>query len=802
MVRKALVRSMLLAAISSIASAATTVNQQANRIDLTFDNGTKLSLAVKDGELLGLQSASVRKVALKSDQTVVRPVLVQEYDAAPVAWERIRVREVKTEGDAVQVVCDLGQTPVAEAWPRVFVMAGDKPHRDYYLFPHVRLPSEINRIDSITHMIGGTGAFTPAGTLTWTFEPATMNVGGWTWQGWKHRYTFDLGQKKVNVIRELGTWETGGNAVGATLVNLRYRGLGGIVNKLSPMEGNATSTSATFTTTEIIPGAVDKAPVVSPAVPGPQNIGGREEAMKYRHGAWIAQPQRGGGVNWIDYQYRPDVALAMFYERMEAVRSVQEIFPGDSHVSHTDCLYFPLTSTHTTVPKLHLALVTRSDPLAEHESRTRWQEMDDHVRQLIADELRFVRHDPMPSVGMNIDSGWLGRIKQIDAGAKSLAEVNVRRLLVHHPGWLNGRGLRQKETPFEIPQRLLTDPKKPGEPAKLSNDTGGDCSIHDYVPQSPQVRDAWVQLTTDLKALDIEYWAWVTGMVYGTGPVVEQFGEARFTRNAPGVDFSSGYPGSNGRAGHRGIPITDPAIRDWWLDRVKSARNELGVAGFWADSFQNMFMSQMNYQRDDWSPNVRAWWEVVSQHTRDGLGWMSESTGFPSLSCSIEVGGNPHDFEGVWWTLPYVTRWYRGEHVPHKGTPQADRLYFRSLANKGPVAPGLSFGPYTGDAVRAQIPKFGEYSMQYLAALPKMKRPFQLPDDRGVLWLELQGDDRGVLFSFIDQPLPEGVVATPVGTEQKSDSLKTEQTYLVSAADLIKAFGLRRGDQADPRIKK
>jgi hypothetical protein len=426
--------------------------------------------------------------------------------------------------------------------------------------------------------------------------------------------------------------------------------------------------------------------------------------------------------------------------------------------------------------------------------------MDEHVRELIADELGFVRHEPLPSVGINIDSGWVGRIKQMDAGAKSLAEANVRRLLVHHPGWFNGRGLRQKETPHPIPQRMLTDPKKPDEPAKMTNDTGGDCSIHDYVAQSPQTREAWVKLTADLKALDIEYWAWVTGMIYGTGPVVEQFGEERFTRNAPHVRFSSGYPGQHGRAGHRGIPIADDDVRAWWKDRMKRATDELGVSGFWADSFQNMFMSQMNYQRDDWSPNVRTWWEVIAEQTRSGQGWMSESTGFPSMSCSIEVGGSPHDFEGVWWTLPHVTRWYRGENVPHKGTDQADRLFFRSMANKGPVAPGLGFGPFTGDGVRAQIPKFGEYAAQYLAALPSMRRSYQLPEDRGVLWLTFAGEKTGVLFSFEKQPLPEGVTATGIIDNAGDGELGKERTYTVRADDLLKSFGLRRGDQPDPRV--
>jgi hypothetical protein len=789
---------VLLAA--SLAAAAPTVDRKPGRVDVSLPNGVALSFALEGDELLGLRTAAVDGVPLKSDATVVRPLLLQDRGDRPVAWERLRLRDVSVDGDAVKLQLVLGRTDGKVAWPRWFVMQGDAIHIDYYRFQHVRLPSEVISVDALQPWLKQPGDLSAGGTLTWVIESVTTNVAGWTWRGWKHHYEFALEGGKVNVLRELGTWEVGGTAPGATLVNLRYRGLGGIVNKLPAMAIDAQAVDASFTTTEIIPGAVDKAPVVSPAIPGRQDIATRAEGMKYRHGAWIAQLQRGGGVNWVDYQYRPEVALAAFYERMDAIRSMTEVWPGDKQVSQTDCLYFPLTDRGQTVPKLHLALVTKANPLPEHESRTRWQEMDDFVRELISAELKFVRTEPLPSAGIGIDSGWEGKLKAIDAGADSLAQAGVRRILTHHPGWFNGRGLRQKETSYAIPQRMQTDPKKPNEPPAMKNDTGGDCSIHDYVPQSDKTRDAWLAMSTTLRRNRIEHWAWVTGMLYGTGPVVQQFGEARFTKNAPEVDFSSGYPGEHGRAGHRGIPIVDGEIRAWWFDRMSKAIDDLGVDGFWADSFQNMFMSQMNYQRDDWSPNVRQWWEVIAEHSRKGAGWMSESTAFPALSCSIEVGGNPEDFEGVWWTLRYVTRWYRGSDVAHKGTDKADRLYFRSMANKGPIAPGLGHGPYTGAAVIAQVPRFAEYSKQYMLALPAMRRPFQLADDGGVLWLTFAGDGTGVLFSFADQPVPAGVKARDIVAGAAADKLAAHATYRVEAADLIAAFGLRRGDAKDPRI--
>jgi hypothetical protein len=124
---------------------------------------------------------------------------------------------------------------------------------------------------------------------------------------------------------------------------------------------------------------------------------------------------------------------------------------------------------------------------------------------------------------------------------------------VHHPGWFNGRGLRQKEAWHPISQNLQIDPKKPDEPAAMRNDADGDCSIHDYVPPSPEVEQRWRDLSTALEAADMEYWVWICGMVYGSGPVAQQFGVDRFARNVPDVDFSSGVRARTGRADIAGL---------------------------------------------------------------------------------------------------------------------------------------------------------------------------------------------------------------------------------------------------------
>lgn len=746
-------------------------------------NGTELSWAVADGYLLGLRSATVDGVALKSDETVVRPFLLQEWVENPVAWERMRVRAVDRQGESIRLETELLAGDGNEASWRLFEYRDGEILRDPHRYPHTRLASVITRTDEVRKWAADpTGKL--AGTLTWVIEPVDVNVAGWPWKGWKHHYEFQLvGGGPVNCLRELGTWETEGTAVGNTLVNLRYRGLGGIVRKLEAApDERGIALPSLFSTAEIFGRYIEFAGW--PSVRKEESeITSRAIALKHREASWGAQPQRGGGVDWIDFQFRPGVALAAWYERMEAIRSCTEVWPGDREVSQVDGLYFPRTDRQSTVPKWHLALVTE---LPEHEWHTRWQEVNLHVRDQVSRELGFVQQDPLPTAGFQFDTRWADCYQALLGKVGALRAAGVKRVIIHQPGWFNGRGLRQKETEFPIPL------DENGQP-----DTGGACEIHDYVPQSPVVAERWKEAGEKLSAAEIQLWVWATGMVYHNGPAAREFGTERFTRNQPGDTVSTGYPPRN-----FGITLRDPEIRAWWDNRLMAAVRDRGVQGFWADSFHNMYMNQMNYQHPDWAPQVREWWEWIAQASRQGVGWMSEGQGFPSLSCSIEVHGSPEGWEGIEWTMPFVTRWYRYPHeFPYLGTDQADRLFFRAMANKGGIAPGdgTPTAIPTFDRVTRWIPAYPRMSAEYGVARPVMQRPYQLPDGGGVLWLPNGQQNEGVLFAFSDGPVPAGVQTAGVLDGEPVQAFAAHRTYRVEGEDLRALFNVRTGPLPDPR---
>jgi hypothetical protein len=83
-----------------------------------------------------------------------------------------------------------------------------------------------------------------------------------------------------------------------------------------------------------------------------------------------------------------------------------------------------------------------------------------------------------------------------------------------------------------------------------------------------------------------------------------------------------------------------------------------------------------------------------------------------------------------------------------------------------------------------------------------VKRPYQLPEDRGVLWLTEHGDNSGCLFAFADGPALKGLQRAGILSRAPLEDgpLTAHMTYRVVAEDLLAALGLRRRPEKDPRV--
>ncbi len=644
-------------------------------------------------------------------------------------------------------------------------------HTDYFGHAIPQLPAETSREVHLREMSAMDGEL--CGQLVWSFHPETVNIAGWAWQGWRHQlsYTGLEESPAFRVLRTQGTWELDASAVGTTVVAMRYRGLGSIEERFED-NGNG-GIDRCFTTTEIIPGAVQGVPVISPAVPASMEIGDRGYGLKHRLSPWIGVMARGGGANVVDFQYRPHAVYASYPVRQGNLRSCTEAFPGDRQISIRDEEWFAKGRRFESTPYLHLVLQPKQ-AFSRWESITRWQEVDQHVRDQMSEELNLIQPEPLPAAGYNTDYNWEGRIGALSGQIESvLGPSGVRMILQHQPGWINGRDLRRKK-----------DPRYAG---------GGDCTPYDFKAEG-KIAEAWQEVSRACAKWDIDYYAWLSTIAHQAGDFAVEV-DAKLKGLQPSWGEIGNGEWTRSRTLYAFDPL-NPVFTEHFEQRMGQARDELGYQGIWADSWQKWTVS-FSTHAEGRPPVARAFWEMYAKWSHQGVALMSESSAFPGLSCSIELPN--HDYEDEWWFMQHTVKWFRAsERPPGSGTAKATEFAFRMYANKATICWNTEGQKDLGEVV----PEWTRMAHEYLAALPMMRRSWVLPEGKGVLWLGYDGDQKGVLYSFEDAALPEGVKAKRIVSGEASSSVSKFHVLELEAKDLLAAFGIERGPLQDPRIGK
>jgi hypothetical protein len=635
-------------------------------------------------------------------------------------------------------------------------------HRDYYDFAHLQLPAETSRIDALKGRLARhRGNLSRGGRLVWILRPEERNIAGWIWRGWAQQYEVELeGDHEVNAIRQLGTWEVSGSVEDLTLAALRYRGLGSAEETIE-LDPQTRGARRAWTTTEILAGAAGRPPAVSPVIPpaAGQTLEDRGYALQHRLGAWISKPGRGAGAPFVDFQSKNGVTLISSFDSQGALRALTEIFPGDRHVSQLDEQWFANTQTFETKPQLYLVL--EHSP-ADHERVTRWQEVDQYFRNTVADEMGFVQVEPLPGIGWLDEHARPSRYRGLaEGGMAGMIEQGVRMKVTHTPGWYT--------------EQHRNGPDQPATRGGNSN------RIFDWII-TDDVREGWKGMREVMREHQVPYFIYLGGMVRPDGPFAHRIGTdpANWGMNRPGSGFSHGYPPLLGHNVHL------ESTRELLTKRLVAVQEELGMDGLWSDSFQNMYMSQLNWGDGTGAPMQEAWWPLLADWTRRGIHFMSESHAFPGLSCSIELQG----WEESYSYFQYVWKWLRGTSQRNYTPEQLDHMAFRFMANKSAIAPDWNLNV---------IPSFTRYSAEYMAALPSMRRSWVLPEGRGMLWLPYDRDDEGIWFSFAEQPAPGGIKLVPILGGEPVGTARKHHTYSVQGPRLPEAFGMKAAPSADPR---
>lgn len=743
--------------------------------NLELANGVQMEVVTARGWFLGLGAIAVDDRLLRSGDTLVYPLLAADWHYPAGLYADLALRAIEEDGDARILVLDVYATDEAEAWERYFVFTSDGAiARDPFHLARTQIAADATGRETTRRPAGAPGPANAVGTLRWRIEPVSRTIAGWPWHGWEWSFhgELDEDQPPLNVFRLLGGWALDGHLDGLTLANQRYRGFGypaqTLVTDDSGASTSAWSAQDLWNYLEPYDGHSARAP--------------RDEALKLRNEAYIHTPARGAGIGFIDYQFRPAVGLVSFPVRQGNLRAVAEVYRGDTMTSLIDEDHFAATHSFQTVPRAYLLLdqsAAQPDPFWH----TRYLEIDHAVRAQVTAELGWVETPVLPTIGALFDfwrhgDSFAAVVSRLGSHANRWAELGVRRIMVHNPGWENGRAARNA-----------------WDGATRDEYVGGSVNtVYDWWPL-PHVESAWRDTHAALSELGIEYYVWLTGMVWHHAGFYDLVGPdpAHWASNAPDGSPSDTYGNETVQ-----FNILAPAFRDAFDQRLDGVRRQFGYEGYWGDSFQNLWMSQYDWITRDGEPQQRAWWEWLAQRSRQGVGWISESQSFPGLSCSLETD----QWDEHPWLLGHTIKWLRGR-AQQARSPQGWRpLAYRLMAHNAWLAPETWLYEVVSETQPDTIIEaFGRLANEFLAARPFMDRPYLLSDGRGVLWLPFDRDNEGVLFPFKRWELPDGLTARPVldPTRGPTGRAWAEQTVLVSGDDLRGALGITTPPGNDER---
>ena len=162
-----------------------------------------------------------------------------------------------------------------------------KVHRDRIAHAILQLPSEVCMTNGPRISTTFKDGLKEAGAGFQHVNPIEQNIAGWPYHGWQEQFdvsmnkgaSIDTGNPdawKLVARLPVTPWST---CATAALVASNTRSL-------------TKAAESTFTTTEVIAGAVGGAPIIPQPVPSGKSVSDRGYGLRHRVGAWIAQMAR------------------------------------------------------------------------------------------------------------------------------------------------------------------------------------------------------------------------------------------------------------------------------------------------------------------------------------------------------------------------------------------------------------------------------------------------------------------------------------------------------------------------------
>lgn len=663
---------------------------------IEFSNGFSFELQIEAGCFLGLGNVSYRGTPLRSARLPWTIYTESEGVDAGVRFETFSLADVRCDsGGGVSLVL----------------------HSKGRWMPRVQEADAMGEARIKTRRVD-----TPEAVFTWSFRPVVEKIYENEWPGLAMQIGYECAGAPIHWLMEVATWEIGGEAAGATLIQ----------QDVSTIQlEQETTVEGAYSTIE-----------------------------KFFTDGWggcfpMDMLPRAAGAGICDFQTKGDLALCLFAENPGMTRVRIDKFAGENVIHHLDRAYFGL-GAKVQSPERKLIVFQAKQPLKRHERRNLWLDCFMEVRRRILGQYGFKLEIPEPCSGGHL---W-------DKDLKERMDKWLDPLERDLPGYAR---LGYKQAFIHGVWDSITSDPSPEIPGNIC------CPYTFTFAESFGGPKRIKQLNDTAEKNGLRLMQWFSFHLSRCAPIWKKHPDW-VLKEANGDPWDGNY-GSlwSGRV--------RSGFGDWFKNQILDVNTDTGVAGIFWDSYQNLGVTCIDWSAPDKAPQADEIFRMQAELQRKGFKQRVEIITIFGVSQVATFGFDSDKFRRRLWddfvngdhafalidNSPAFFSGKRSAVAPDRLSPEK---YFWMVAHRS--VPGISADPWELGGAKARWPggeqaeDYARVNHLYNRLVPRMDRPRLQENGTHVVWHDAEGKP-SVVWAFKDVPAPAGVLVDaetgkPAGT--------------------------------------
>ncbi len=529
----------------------------------------------------------------------------------------------------------------------------------------------------------------PRAVFTWTLRPVHDTIEGETWEGLSTCLRVASPDAPLHTVLEAATWEIGGSADGATLIQ----------QDVSTMDlEQRVRTGGAFSTIE-----------------------------KFHTPGWggafpMDMLPRGAGSAFFDFQWKGDTALAIFAPKPGLTRARIDKFAGEDVIHYLD-RPFIARAARAAFPERIIYVRRAPKALARHEARNLWIDCFTHFRDRLLAPWDLHHEEPQPMVHAML---WDEELKQ--RGASWTEPLRKAFATYARLGF--------KETFTHGVWESVTSDPAPKRPGNIC------CPYaYRYAPMfgGPEAMRATAEAAA---AAGIRLYQWFSFQLSRDAPVWKEHPDW-ILRKPNGEPWNANY--DELWSGRLNGPYGD------WIERqIADVLRDTGISGAFWESYQNLGFTCIDWPSADRAPQSDRILRLQAAMQRAGWRQRAEIVTPYGVSQVAMFGFQDDEFRRRLWddceksdaafALLDTSPAFFSDSDPFTPERISPARYFWLAAHR--AIPGMQARPWSpGERIPGgdHAEEYARVNRLYNAALPRMRRLRLVRGGACVLWLGPDG---------------------------------------------------------------